>query len=133
MPQGKICQEDKFDPQRDALLEFLKQDVHRDISGEIPLSGINYIWILARMHLTFMQIEEDLKAVRNPSWIAAYESREVKEKRVSLTMFGTFICMHKSAIANIFSSARARRGMLEDYGKGVPKSEGRPHESHLLG
>jgi len=69
----------------------LKLDIHHDISGHLPLSGINYIWVLARMHIMFMQIEDDLKAVRHASWIAAYESGELdkaKEKRVNLTVFG---------------------------------------------
>jgi len=74
------------------LLEFLREDLHQDISGMMPLSGINYIWVLARFHLLFMKIEERLKTVRNPSWVAAYESTDrdprSREKRVALTAFG---------------------------------------------
>jgi hypothetical protein len=73
------------------LLDFLKEDLHIDISGDMPLSGINYIWVLARMHMTFMQFEAELKAVRNPLWVAAYESGDLhksKEKRLDLTVFG---------------------------------------------
>lgn len=93
MPHGKTRQKDKYDPQGEKLLDFLKKDIHSDISGDTPLSGINYIWILARMHLTFVQIEEELKAVRNVLWVAAYESGpgeldKATEKRLDLTAMG---------------------------------------------
>ena len=84
-----------YNPEGVELLEFLKKDLHEDISGMIPLSGINYIWILARCHMIFLQIEERLKILHNPSWIAAYESTDrdprSREKRVALTVFSKHI------------------------------------------
>lgn len=92
---GKTRQKDKYDPQGEKLINFLKKDIHTDIAGDEPLSGINYISILARMHSTFLQLEADLKAVRNPLWVAAYESgpgqlEKAKEKRVELVLLGMF-------------------------------------------
>ena len=84
-----------YNPEGVELLKFLKKDLHEDISGMIPLSGINYIWILARCHMIFLQIEERLKTLRNPSWVAAYDSTDrdprSREKRVALTVFGKHI------------------------------------------
>jgi hypothetical protein len=70
------------------LLELLKVDLINDIAGEgRPLSALNYVWVTARFMLLFTQIEDELKRVRNPLWVRAYEEdpRMMREKRVSLT------------------------------------------------
>lgn len=69
------------------LLDLLKLDIISDISGERPLSSLNYVWVTARFMLLFHQIEDELKRLRNPSWVCAYEKEAVmmREKRASLT------------------------------------------------
>ena len=69
------------------LLDLLKQDIISDISGERPLSSLNYVWVTARFMLLFHQIEDELKRLRNPSWVRAYEKEALmmREKRASLT------------------------------------------------
>lgn len=82
------------DPSKDALrsqelLDLLKLDIISDISGENrPLSSLNYVWVTARFMLLFHHIEDELRRLRNPLWIQAYEGNSLmtREKRVSLTM-----------------------------------------------
>jgi hypothetical protein len=70
------------------MLNLLKLDIINDISGEErPLSSLNYVWVTARFMLLFHQIEDELKRLRNPLWIRAYEQEPLlmREKRLSLT------------------------------------------------
>jgi hypothetical protein len=70
------------------LLDLLKLDIISDISGERPLSSLNYVWVTTRFMMLFHQIEDKLKLLRNPLWIRAYEKEAVmtREKRLSLTV-----------------------------------------------
>lgn len=53
-------------------LETLKLDLVSDISGQMrPVLSVNYVVVLARFMLLFMQIEEKLKSRGNPSWVQA--------------------------------------------------------------
>lgn len=69
------------------LLDFLKQDIISDVCGVCAFSSLNYVWVTARMMVLFLQIEDQLKRVRNPLWVRAYEEDTLmaREKRVSLT------------------------------------------------
>lgn len=70
------------------FLETLKVDLVNDICGQMrPVLSVNYVVVLAHFMLLFMQIEEELKNRRNPSWVQAYEghSAMTREKRLSLT------------------------------------------------
>lgn len=42
------------------LLKLLRWDVFSDVCGEPPRSGMNYIWIMARLMMVFTQIENHL-------------------------------------------------------------------------
>ncbi|KAI5919301.1 hypothetical protein F4810DRAFT_512283 [Camillea tinctor] len=70
------------------LLELLKWDFFQDICGDRPISSLNYIWVAARFMTLFMGFEEELKKLRNPLYVEAYETNnQMKgEKRVGLTM-----------------------------------------------
>ena len=97
------------------LLDLLKLDIINDISGERPLSSLNYVWVTARFMLLFHQIENELKRLRNPSWVRAYEKEAVmmREKRASLTALALTgedeECM--KVIAEAFQSPRT--GFME--------------------
>ncbi|KAJ5458032.1 hypothetical protein N7475_009420 [Penicillium sp. IBT 31633x] len=70
-------------------LSVLSFDFISDICGELrPLSSLNYIIVLARCYLLFMEIEDNLRKCRNPSWVQAYEgdSKLTEQKRLSLTV-----------------------------------------------
>lgn len=69
------------------ILTFLKYDIFRDINGNLPLSSLNYVWVTIRFMLLFMQIEGELRRVRNPLWVRAYETELEwkRDKRVGLT------------------------------------------------
>jgi hypothetical protein len=70
------------------LLSFLKFDIINDVSGERqPLSSLNYVWVTVRFMMLFRQIEEELKRLRSPLWVLAYEREPsmMREKRLSLT------------------------------------------------
>lgn len=63
-------------------------DLVNDICGQMrPVLSVNYVVVLAHFMLLFMQIEEELKNRRNPSWVQAYEGHSAitREKRLSLT------------------------------------------------
>ncbi|KAI1637118.1 hypothetical protein F4809DRAFT_341918 [Biscogniauxia mediterranea] len=72
-----------------ALLELLKWDFFQDICGEShPLSSLNYIWVAVRCMALFMMFEDELKRLRNPLYVEAYETNsQLKgEKRLGLAM-----------------------------------------------
>lgn len=70
------------------LLSLLRQDIVSDVSGRWPISSLNYVWATVRMMMVFTQIEDELKRLRNPLWVHAYEQDPVlmREKRASLTL-----------------------------------------------
>jgi hypothetical protein len=111
------------------LLDLLKLDLISDVSGPRPVSSLNYVWATARMMMLFHQIEEELKRLRNPLWVRAYEQDPVmmREKRASLA--GLVLteeddeCME--VMARAFQNPRA--GFMdhiywEDLDEGVPDS-----------
>jgi hypothetical protein len=69
------------------LLEALKLDIITDVAGERgPLSSLNYIWVATNFVILFKRIEDELKRLRNPLWVQAYEENPVlmREKKLSL-------------------------------------------------
>ena len=96
---------------RRELLELSKWDMHGDICGSSPLSSLNYVWVTIRFMILFMQIEDDLKRVRNPLWVRSYEAggRPSRDKRVGLT----YSALHEQddeclrTMAKAFQSPRA--------------------------
>ncbi|RDL37370.1 uncharacterized protein BP5553_04803 [Venustampulla echinocandica] len=97
------------------LLNLIKMDVLTDICGVRPLSSLNYVWVAVRFMMLFMQIEDELKRLRNPLWVRAYEQEPsmMREKRLSLTMLvldrEDFECME--VMARVFQKPRA--GFME--------------------
>ena len=89
LPKGTPRQRslNKRDIGVDSYFEGLKFDLVNDIYGMRPFSSVNYVSVLARFMLLFMQIEKELKSRRNSSWVEVYEGRSstTREKRVSLT------------------------------------------------
>lgn len=69
------------------LLELLQLDIINEVSGQWPLSSLNYICVTVLFMAVFEEIEEELRRLRNPLWIRAYEQDRsmMREKRVSLT------------------------------------------------
>jgi hypothetical protein len=70
------------------LLEILKLDLISDISGEQrPLLSLNHVFLTVRFMVLFHQIENELKRLRNPLWVRAYEQDPLmmREKRAALT------------------------------------------------
>ncbi|KAI0966820.1 hypothetical protein F4678DRAFT_267352 [Xylaria arbuscula] len=68
------------------LLSLLQLDISNDICGDIPLSSLNYIWIMIRFMMLFHQFENRLRELRNPLYVQAYETDPLwkKHKRVGL-------------------------------------------------
>ncbi|GAP86992.1 hypothetical protein SAMD00023353_2401490 [Rosellinia necatrix] len=68
------------------LLGLLKRDVSNDICGNIPLSSLNYVMVMARFMAIFHQFEIELAKRRNPLYVQAYETDPVwkSHKRVGL-------------------------------------------------
>ncbi|KAI1866988.1 hypothetical protein JX265_007564 [Neoarthrinium moseri] len=70
------------------VLEFLKWDIHADVCGREPLSSLNFVWVTARFFIQFMQMEDELRKLRNPTYVRAYEVDPtlMREKRLSLAV-----------------------------------------------
>ncbi|KAI4865144.1 hypothetical protein F4820DRAFT_309220 [Hypoxylon rubiginosum] len=69
-----------------SLLSLLKLDISSDICGMIPLSSLNYVWVMAQFMGLFEKFEESLKKIRNPVYVRAYETSPMwrTQKRVGL-------------------------------------------------
>lgn len=94
------------------LLDILKHDLRNDVATEMgPVSSLNYIWVTVQCLILFSEIERELKQLRNPLWVEAYETnpRLTKEKRSSLTLLSmaeeNVECM--KVMAEMFEKYRA--------------------------
>lgn len=70
------------------LPELLKYDLNNDVCGKAaPLSSLNYVAATMQIMMMFTKIEEELRRVGNPSYLAVYTRDPVlmREKRLSLT------------------------------------------------
>ncbi|OIW32912.1 hypothetical protein CONLIGDRAFT_640080 [Coniochaeta ligniaria NRRL 30616] len=56
------------------LFELVRQDVNRDVRGVEPLSSLSYICTMARMMFQFHQFEMELRKIRNPLYVRAFET-----------------------------------------------------------
>ncbi|KAL7621943.1 hypothetical protein AAE478_007443 [Parahypoxylon ruwenzoriense] len=85
------------------LLDLLKLDISNDICGDIPLSSLNYVWVMVRFMMLFHQFEEELGKLRNPLYVQAYETDPLwqKQKRVGLAYLALHLqdeeCLHVMA------------------------------------
>lgn len=71
-----------------SLLDFVKLGICRDVGSSAPLSSLNQLWVTVWFFMLFMQIESELKHVRNPLWIRAYETEGwSRGNRVALTIY----------------------------------------------
>ncbi|EPE37138.1 hypothetical protein GLAREA_09301 [Glarea lozoyensis ATCC 20868] len=70
------------------LLDYLKRDIASDVSGTRPLSALNFTFITTIFMMHWDLIEKELRRLRNPLWVMAYETNKdmAKEKRVSFTV-----------------------------------------------
>ena len=97
------------------LLTLSQYDISSDVNGKLPLSGTNYIWVTVRCMILFMNIEEELRKVRNPLWVRAYETdlEWSRQKRVGLAYLALVEqdreCL--TIMANEFQNPRA--GLLQ--------------------
>jgi hypothetical protein len=84
----KTQQEEEGQIEGVEILEFLKWDIHADVCGRDLVSSLNFIWVTARFSVLFMQIEENLRKVRNPIYVKVYEENPtlMREKRLSLAV-----------------------------------------------
>jgi len=94
------------------VLNLLKYDLIHDVCGEGgPLSSLNYVWVTIEFMLLFSRIENELKRLRNPLWVRAYEEDPflTREKRASLTMLALAMeddeCLR--VMAEMFQNPRA--------------------------
>ncbi|KAK8134926.1 hypothetical protein PG984_006938 [Apiospora sp. TS-2023a] len=71
------------------LLAMMESDLHKDIHGSRPLSGLNLIRLAVHFISAFKNIVESLKEQRNPTYIRVYEADEPwdRPKPVMLTYY----------------------------------------------
>ncbi|KAH7131251.1 hypothetical protein EDB81DRAFT_808203 [Dactylonectria macrodidyma] len=69
------------------LLQILQGDIFGDVCGRNPLSSLNYNWAACTIFSVFMRVEDQLRELRNPVWVRAYETDRqwASMKRVGLT------------------------------------------------
>ncbi|KAK3950745.1 hypothetical protein QBC32DRAFT_345699 [Pseudoneurospora amorphoporcata] len=94
------------------MLDFMKMDIQADISGERPLSALNFLWTAMFFYMTFMRIEDELEKKRNPLWVRAYKEAlgpAAKQKRMTVTLLAMVEqdreCL--KVMADVFTSPRA--------------------------
>lgn len=70
------------------MLELIKLDICNDVNGTIPLSALNWVWVMTRCMALFLQFEEVLKKARHPIYIKAYETEGTwsTRKRIGLIL-----------------------------------------------
>ncbi|KAI1816979.1 hypothetical protein GGS20DRAFT_535631 [Poronia punctata] len=56
------------------LLDLAKNDLYQDICGKVPYSSMNYVFVTMRFMMQFMQFETELRKLRNPLYVQAYET-----------------------------------------------------------
>ncbi|KAL0940552.1 uncharacterized protein CTRU02_203315 [Colletotrichum truncatum] len=68
------------------ILGCVKADIHNDVCGDVPISGVNYISITMRFFMQFMQFEQQLTLLRNPLYVRVYEKERQwsRAKRMGL-------------------------------------------------
>lgn len=66
------------------LLEAVKLDINADVSGENPVSSVNYAWVTVRFMVLFEHIEAELKKRRNPVYVSAFETKTKHRPRLAL-------------------------------------------------
>ncbi|KAK6844328.1 hypothetical protein PG995_014438 [Apiospora arundinis] len=66
----------KLDYPARVVLDMMKEDLHHDIAGNMPLSGLNLLGILVLSISMFDRIETRLEKMRNPSYVLFYETRK---------------------------------------------------------
>ncbi|KAI1769818.1 hypothetical protein F4818DRAFT_314205 [Hypoxylon cercidicola] len=95
----------------DGLLSLLQVDISSDICGIVPLSSLNYVYVMARFMMLFEQFEQALKTLRNPLYVRAYETDSMwrQQKRVGLAYLALHLqddeCLR--VMAREFQSPRA--------------------------
>jgi hypothetical protein len=82
------AQSDELDMNGVDMLEFLKSDLRTDVCGAEPISSLNFIWVTIRFFVLFLQMEDKLRKLQNPTYVRAYEIDRtlMREKRLSLTL-----------------------------------------------
>lgn len=71
------------------LLAAIQGDIMNDVSGTMPVSSLNYIWVTCHFLVLFMAIEDRLKELQNPLYLRAYNSPGPwgSQKRAALISF----------------------------------------------
>ncbi|RMJ22349.1 hypothetical protein PHISP_06779 [Aspergillus sp. HF37] len=68
------------------LLALLKIDILQDVSGEIPISALNYLSATVQFKLLFSFIENELIELKNPTYVRAYTAGgSATAKKLALT------------------------------------------------
>ncbi|KAL6401145.1 hypothetical protein AUP68_16871 [Ilyonectria robusta] len=92
------------------LLSAIQVDIRNDVSGTMPVSSLNYIWVTCYFFMLFMTIEDRLKELQNPLYLRAYNSPGPwgSQKRSALVSFVMQVedeeCMR--VMAEIFDESR---------------------------
>lgn len=92
------------------MLELVKADVCADICGTIPLSALNFAWVMVRMMTLFTQIENALAAVNHPHYVRAYQQHEFGPRRRTALTYLMLESMDEECmriVAREFESPRA--------------------------
>lgn len=92
------------------LLSSIQADIRNDVSGTMPVSSLNYIWVTCYFFMLFMKIEDRLKELENPLYLRAYNSPSPwgSQKRSALVSFVMQVedeeCMR--VMADLFDESR---------------------------
>lgn len=57
------------------MMQLCGWDVYNSVCGDQPVLGLSFVWVTASVYVWFEMLEEELKKLRNPVYVNAYEAR----------------------------------------------------------
>jgi hypothetical protein len=109
------------------MMQLCGWDVYNSVCGDQPVLGLSFVWVTASVYVWFEMLEEELKKLRNPVYVNAYEDPnfrgDQRNRLVMLALEGQDEeCM--KAIAKLFEKSRC--GFVENmYWNKIETSEKR--------
>ncbi|KAF4553899.1 Hypothetical protein D9617_5g067740 [Elsinoe fawcettii] len=87
------------------VLHQLVHDIHDELCGESPNTGVHYVWLSGYAMRIFEMIEERLEAAHDPIWRAAYceDRMYAKDKRQRLCHLACSDNVHGTETAKIIA------------------------------
>ncbi|CAG9987568.1 unnamed protein product, partial [Clonostachys byssicola] len=102
-------------------------DVYNSICGDQPVLGLSFVWVTASVYVWFEMLEEELKKLRNPVYVSAYEDPTFRGDQRNRLVMGALGAQDEECmktVAKLFEKSRC--GFVENmYWNKIETSEKR--------